>query len=184
MSKQRKKSSHVEKRRPRRGQLLGPVAIALVIAPMGFLLWHIIQDATVDVIVRVPKDREPCKQWVALLRESGLKVEVQSDANPKATLREFQIPPSLTADHTAVLVNGPHYVIEGHVPVDAIQQLRARKLPIHGLSVPGNPVGAPGFSGTGSYEIWAFTTKGRIFLFEKRSVVRRIAAESVVAHLR
>lgn len=151
---------------------------------MGFVSWHLIQDVTVDVIVRAPKDSEPCERWVELLRDSGLKVDVLTDADPRATLREFHIPPSLEADHTAVLVNGLHYVIEGHVPVDAITQLRERKLPIHGLSVPGTPPGAPGFSGTGPYEIWAFTTKGRIFLVERRSVVRRLAEHGASAKFR
>ena len=141
---------------------------------MVLFAWHLVQDATLDVVVRMPKDSEPCQRWVDSLRESGLRVRVSIDSDPAATLREYHVPHALEADHAAVLINGPHFVIVGHVPADAVAQLRKHPIPIHGLAVPGSPAGAPGFSGTGTYEIWAFTETGRTFLFEKRDVVRRI----------
>ena len=155
--------------------------LLLVLGSMLLMAWHLIQDATVDLIVEMPKDRDTCERWIDSLREAGLSVRVLADPDPVATFREHHVPHALEADHTAILVNGRHYLIVGHVPADAIVQLRDHTLPIHGLAVPGTPAGAPGFSGTGAYEIWAFTLDGHTYLFEKRSVVRRIAQQGDAA---
>jgi len=43
------------------------------------------------------------------------------------------------------LVNG--YVVEGHVPVSAIQRLLKEKPTALGITVPGMPIGSPGMDG-------------------------------------
>lgn len=51
------------------------------------------------------------------------------------------VPQDLASRRTAD-VGG--YVIEGHVPADAIKRLLAEKPEAQGLAVPGMPVGSPG----------------------------------------
>jgi hypothetical protein len=51
------------------------------------------------------------------------------------------VPQDLASCHTAE-VGG--YVIEGHVPAEAIKRLLAEKPQAKGLAVPGMPVGSPG----------------------------------------
>ena len=51
------------------------------------------------------------------------------------------VPQPLQSCHTA-LVEG--YVLEGHVPADAIRTLLDQKPDAVGLAVPGMPIGSPG----------------------------------------
>ena len=55
------------------------------------------------------------------------------------------VPIEASACHTAV-VEG--YVVEGHVPANAIRALIDTTPPVVGLTVPGMPVDAPGMGGT------------------------------------
>ena len=53
-------------------------------------------------------------------------------------------PPELHGCHTAFHGN---YVVEGHVPVEAINKLLAERPRIKGISLPGMPEGSPGMGG-------------------------------------
>jgi len=70
------------------------------------------------------------------------------------------VPPPLRECHTAI-IDG--YVIEGHVPVDAIARLLKEKPPITGLSVPGMPPGSPGMESSRPrpYSVLTFDRNGR-----------------------
>lgn len=57
------------------------------------------------------------------------------------------IPTELRSCHTLVL---DEYVIEGHVPVEAIAKLLEEEPPIKGVALPGMPSGSPGMAGTKS----------------------------------
>jgi hypothetical protein len=76
------------------------------------------------------------------------------------------VPDALQSCHTAI-VDG--YVIEGHVPAADIQRLLKEKPEIHGLSVPGMPVGSPGMEIDGqpaeAYDVIAFTGDGATSIF-------------------
>lgn len=80
---------------------------------------------------------------------------------------EHGIPRDLEACHTAV-VEG--YVVEGHVPADAIQRLLRERPAVAGLAVPGMPEGAPGMEGPRPqpYEIIAFDRDGGRTVYETR----------------
>jgi hypothetical protein len=72
----------------------------------------------------------------------------------------------LQSCHTAI-VNG--YVIEGHVPVDAIDRLLAEQPDIAGLAVPGMPTGSPGMEVAGAapepFDVFAFDASGNAEVF-------------------
>jgi len=80
---------------------------------------------------------------------------------------ELGVAPELGSCHTAV-VEG--YVIEGHVPADAIARLLEERPNIVGLAVPGMPVGSPGMEGPNPqpYEILAFDAEGNVSVFDRR----------------
>jgi hypothetical protein len=82
-----------------------------------------------------------CSLWVDHLRSAGFSVDVQETADLAPIRQQRGIPRELAACHTAV-VSG--YVLEGHVPVLAIQRLLAESPNARGLAVPGMPVGSPG----------------------------------------
>ena len=57
------------------------------------------------------------------------------------------VPPELASCHTAEIGG---YVLEGHVPADAIKRLLSEKPGAKGLAVPGMPVGSPRMEAEGS----------------------------------
>ena len=85
--------------------------------------------------------------------------------------RREGIPDNVASCHTAK-VDG--YLLEGHVPADAIDKLLAERpdvAGIAGLSVPGMPIGAPGMAAPGqegNYEVVMFTKSGAAALYERR----------------
>lgn len=84
------------------------------------------------------------------LREHGATVEVTDDAD-RATFRQANgIPDEAASCHTAT-VDG--YLIEGHVPVQAIRQLLLERPDAVGLALPGMPADSPGMGGDES--TWA-----------------------------
>lgn len=69
------------------------------------------------------------------MRESDKLAAISSNAG---------IPAHLQGCHTA-FIGG--YVIDGHVPVEAIRKLLAERPNVKGLTLPGMPPGSPGMSG-------------------------------------
>jgi len=77
---------------------------------------------------------------------------------------KYDVPFRLRQCHVA-FVQG--YVIEGHVPVDAINRLLKEKPPVAGLVVLGMPIGSPGMEGRNpqSYEVLTFDRQGRTSVY-------------------
>jgi hypothetical protein len=67
------------------------------------------------------------------------------------------VPRDLASCHTAEVAG---YVLEGHVPADAVKRLLAERPSAKGLAVPGMPVGSPGMEVAGTapetYEVVLF----------------------------
>jgi hypothetical protein len=61
------------------------------------------------------------------------------------------------------------YVVEGHVPVAAVQRLLAERPAILGLAVPGMPMNSPGMEIEGEngepFDVIAFAADGRRTVF-------------------
>lgn len=79
----------------------------------------------------------------------------------------YGVPSDLKQCHIA-LVRG--YVIEGHVPADAIERLLKEKPPIVGLAVRGMPIGSPGMDGPNPehYDVLRFNREGKVSLFARK----------------
>jgi hypothetical protein len=104
-----------------------------------------------------------CTGWVEHLHQAGFAVTVQESSDLSAIKSRLGVPERLSACHTAE-VNG--YVIEGHVPADAIKRLIREAPPAKGLAVPGMPMGSPGMEGgtPQEYEVLLFGKEGqRVF---------------------
>ena len=56
----------------------------------------------------------------------------------------FPFPEELKSCHRVIIGN---YFVEGHVPVEAIAKLLARKPNIDGITLPEMPAGSPGMDG-------------------------------------
>jgi hypothetical protein len=102
-----------------------------------------------------------CTGWVEHLRRNGFTATVVETADMQAVKTRLGVPAELAACHTAEIAG---YIIEGHVPAQAITRLLAQKPDALGLAVPGMPIGSPGMEG-GTPEVYD------VILFGKRSPV-------------
>lgn len=110
-----------------------------------------------------------CRNWVEHMRAHGFMVTSHDVDNISQVKSERRVPAEAASCHTAV-VDG--YVVEGHVPADAVQRLLQERPSVLGIAVPGMPVGSPGMempSGRRDpYSIVTFDEDGEIRHFESR----------------
>ena len=107
-----------------------------------------------------------CEKWAEHI-ETNMKqdVETRNSVNMSAVKDTNAVPETSRSCHT-MIVEG--YVIEGHVPADAIAKLlREKPTGVKGLAVAGMPVGSPGMeyqNQTQPYQVIAFGDSGqRVF---------------------
>jgi hypothetical protein len=93
-----------------------------------------------------------CEEYATYLRQHGFNVTVTPTHDMSLISRQSGVPEKLAGCHT-MLIDG--YVVEGHVPVSAINKLLAERPKIKGISLPGMPEGSPGMSGvkTAPFEV-------------------------------
>ena len=103
-----------------------------------------------------------CTGWAEHIREAGFPVEIVEVSDLARTKARLGVPQDLGACHTAEV--GP-YVVEGHVPADAVKRLLAEQPRARGLAVAGMPIGSPGMEVAGAdpetYEVVLFGPAGR-----------------------
>ncbi len=138
------------------------LALGLIGAGATLFLTRNLFGQTPPRAIAVSKDPNCgcCIGWVEHLRQAGFSVTVTDTADLSAIKKRLGVPDDLASCHTAE-VNG--YVIEGHVPADAITRLLRETPPGSGLSVPGMPIGSPGMEGgtPQAYDVILFGSQGR-----------------------
>jgi len=82
-----------------------------------------------------------CAAWVEHVKRAGIEIRVVNLPDISAERARLGAPADLASCHIA-LIDG--YVIEGHVPVDAVKELISTRPDAIGLFVPGMPIGSPG----------------------------------------
>lgn len=99
------------------------------------------------------------------LTEKGYEVTTEDTNELIAVKERFGIPSSLESCHT-MIIDG--YVVEGHVPEEAVRKLLAERPEINGIGMAGMPSGSPGMPGPKEtfeiYEINTDGTKGDLFM--------------------
>lgn len=102
--------------------------------------------STADLVVEVYKSPTCgcCHEWEAYLRSHGYTVRSIPTEDMTAIKASHGLPESTWSCHTA-LIGG--YVVEGHVPVEAIRDLLDARPPIDAVALPGMPAGSPGMPG-------------------------------------
>ena len=85
-----------------------------------------------------------CAGWAEYMESHGYTVETTEDVD----LAEFKAARGVATEaqscHTAV-IDG--YTVEGHVPVQAIEDLLTERPDVDGIALPGMPSGSPGMPG-------------------------------------
>jgi hypothetical protein len=80
-----------------------------------------------------------CESYVAYLRQHGFAVDVQPTYDLVTMSRKAGVPEELDGCNIA-LIDG--YVVEGHVPVEAIHRLLSERPPLRAITLPGMPPGS------------------------------------------
>ena len=150
---------------PSRGRLLRALGALAVLVLVGCTAADTSMDApavsdaaAAIVATRVEVHRSPgcgcCHEWEAYMADHGFAVEAADDPGIVSFKTENGVPAGVQSCHTA-LIDG--YVVEGHVPVEAIEDLLSRRPAIDGIALPGMPPGSPGMPGEkeGPFEILA-----------------------------
>ncbi|WP_136254252.1 DUF411 domain-containing protein [Onishia niordana] len=97
-----------------------------------------------------------CEAYARHLEASGIDVEIIDDEPMGEIKHAAGIPYGQGSCHT-VMIEG--YVIEGHVPVAALERLFEQRPDIDGIGLAGMPQGTPGMPGPqrAPYEVYQFT---------------------------
>ena len=82
-----------------------------------------------------------CKSYEEYLRRHAFSVRSEETDEMDSVKSEQGIPQDAEACHTTVIGD---YVVEGHVPVEAIEKLLDERPDIDGIAVPGMPANSPG----------------------------------------
>lgn len=83
-----------------------------------------------------------CGKWADLAKSAGYPITVVPTTDMAAVKSRLGVPDALASCHTTK-VGG--YVVEGHVPFEAVDKLlRTKPRGIIGIALPGMPAGSPG----------------------------------------
>jgi len=142
--------------------------VKLVLA--AFLAFPAAQNALANDSKTVEVWKDPscgcCQGWVDHMRAAGFEVRIHNTGEIDAVKTMNRVPQELTSCHTAKIGG---YVIEGHVPASDIMRLLKEKPQIHGLAVPGMPLGSPGMEVPGgdkdAYDVLSFDERGNAAVY-------------------
>jgi hypothetical protein len=101
-----------------------------------------------------------CGAWTKILAGAGFEPEVIKTKDLAPVKRLAGVPANLESCHTA-FIDG--YVVEGHVPAEAIEKMLKERPKIVGIGVPDMPIGSPGMPGPDPepFSVIAFAAEGR-----------------------
>jgi hypothetical protein len=107
-----------------------------------------------------------CGVYTSYLKREGYDVEINTLNDLTEIKRELGVPHELMSCHTSKVAG---YVVEGHIPEEAIAKLLAEKPDIKGIGMAGMPIGSPGMPGPkeGPFVIYEITndgTQGDVFI--------------------
>ena len=105
-----------------------------------------------------------CAVFISYLEKKDVAVKIENVKSLDDIKKRNGIPSELWSCHTSI-VDG--YVVEGHVPIEAIEKLLSEKPNIKGIALPGMPSGTPGMPGpkTEKWEIRSLNEDGTVGTF-------------------
>ena len=142
----------------RRQLLLGGSLAALT---LGAWWWSAFADKpTISVMLYKSPGCECCDGYATYLGQHGFKVTVKATEKLTEISSKAGIPTELQGCHTS-FIDG--YVVDGHVPIEAVQKLLAERPEIKGLALAGMPTGSLGMPGPkdGPFTIYAIVKDGK-----------------------
>jgi hypothetical protein len=105
-----------------------------------------------------------CGGWSDRLVAEGFRPQEIPTSEMNRVKQQYQVPEDLKSCHTAILAG---YVIEGHVPAEAIKRLMVEQPDVLGIAV---PVGTPGMESGNQrddFTVFSFDRQGRSKVFSR-----------------
>jgi hypothetical protein len=146
--------------------ILSLIAIAVVVG--GAFLWQGASPAPSKEKITVYKTPECgcCSVYATYLSRAGMETDAVnvSQQQLQETKQSRGIPQHLSSCHTSIVAG---YVVEGHVPLVAVEKLLAEKPDIAGIGLAGMPEGSPGMPGskTEDWVVYALGKDGKAWVF-------------------
>ena len=102
-----------------------------------------------------------CSGHAAALEAAGFDVTIEETNELNTIKQSNNIPLGGESCHTSIIGD---YVVEGHVPLEAIEKLLTEQPDIAGIGLPGMPIGTPGMPGkkTAPYEVYQLSADGEM----------------------
>ncbi len=103
-----------------------------------------------------------CSAYADYLDDHGFAVELEETADPETVKRDLAVPQDAWSCHT---IEFGDYLVEGHVPLEAIERLFEEEPAVRGIAAPGMPKYSPGMGPRGDdpLSIVAFEEGGDVF---------------------
>jgi hypothetical protein len=117
---------------------------ALLLSALSLVIAGSVRAAPVAVTLYKNPECGCCDGYADYLRHHGFAVTAHATNDLAEISRKAGIPSDLQGCHTAFIGD---YVVDGHVPVEAINKLLAERPAIKGITLPGMPAGSPGMNG-------------------------------------
>lgn len=103
-----------------------------------------------------------CGKWAEAAIAAGFEVDTVPAPDMGVVKTRLKVPDSVLSCHTSVV---DRYVVEGHVPIDAIKRMLRARPDIRGIGVAGMPIGSPGMEVPGqkaeAFQVLAFDESGK-----------------------
>ena len=99
-----------------------------------------------------------CEVWVEALQKAGYEIKTTDLEDLDGVKKQAGVPADLEACHTAVIDGERKYVLEGHVPIEAVEKLLSERPDVKGIAVPGMPSGSlgMGYDPNARYTVYSF----------------------------
>ena len=143
--------------------------VGLMVAVAGFYFFSRPTPATMliyDEKVTVYKSMSCgcCGAYASWLQRQVSDVDIVNMDDVIGIKEKYGIPANMRSCHTTVFGN---YVVEGHIPIEAIKKLLEERPDIKGIAMPGMPSGSPGMPGgkQGQFVIYALKKDGSTEVF-------------------
>lgn len=101
-----------------------------------------------------------CEQYASYVADRDIALTVQKTRNLASVKTELGVPRDLWSCHT---VEADEYIVEGHVPLAAVEKLASERPSVAGIALPEMPAGSPGMGGTkqSAFTVYAFDVDGQ-----------------------
>lgn len=144
------------------------ITVALVLILVGSIFWMVNQKSEPKEIVsngiEIKIHKSPycscCGKWGEYMEGEGYETVVVNEEDMTPIKERLGVPNKLLSCHSTEIEG---YIVEGHVPNEAIQKLLQEKPDIKGIGMAGMPSGSPGMPGPkDEFLIYEITHDGEV----------------------